>query len=86
MRTLLAFLLLSLPALAQGSAYTYCQSTPNSFGNAATIGYTGSLDLNDQTFTLTVVGQPATPNSFGTHGSAAPQSRHAHAFHLPEPG
>jgi hypothetical protein len=65
MRKLLALLLLSAPALAQGSAYTYCQANPNSFGTVASIGYVGSLDLADQTFTLTVVGHPATPNSFG---------------------
>jgi hypothetical protein len=67
MRTLFALLLLSLPAAAatQGTAYNYCQTTLNSFGTAAVIGYTGSLDRTEQTFTLTVTGHPITPNSFG---------------------
>ena len=65
MRTLFVSLLLSLPAAAQGSAYTYCQSNANSFGTAASIGYSGSLALADGTFALTVTGCPPTRESFG---------------------
>lgn len=65
MRTLLALLLLSLPAVAQGTSYTYCQANPNSFGSTASIGFTGSLNLSEQSFVLSVTGQPVTPNSFG---------------------
>jgi hypothetical protein len=65
MRTLLALVLLSLPAVAQGSSYNYCQANPNSFGTTATITYAGSLNLAEQTFTLSVTGQPVTPSSFG---------------------
>ncbi len=65
MRTLFALLILSLPAAAQGTAYNYCQSTLNTAGTAAVIGYTGSLVLGEQSFTLTVTGQPVTAGSFG---------------------
>lgn len=55
-----------------GSAYTYCEATPHSLGYAAQIGYVGSLDLAANEFTLTVVGCPPVPSSFGmfTYGQA----------------
>ena len=65
MRTLFALLILALPAAAQGTAYNYCQSTVNTTGLAATIGYSGSLDIAGQSFTLSVTGQPISPGSFG---------------------
>jgi hypothetical protein len=65
MRTLFALLILALPAAAQGTAYNYCQSTVNTAGTAAVIGYSGSLVLGEQSFTLSVTGQPVSPGSFG---------------------
>ena len=65
MRSILVLLLLAVPATAQGSAYNYCQSNPNSYGTPALIGYSGSLDLSVGTFTLNVAGCPPAPESFG---------------------
>jgi hypothetical protein len=65
MRTFFALLLLALPAAAQGTAYNYCQSTLNTAGTAAQIGFGGSLDLTSQSFTLSVTGLPVSNNSFG---------------------
>lgn len=48
-----------------GSAYTYCQSSPNSFGTSALIGHTGSLNVADGTFGLTVTGVTPVASAFG---------------------
>jgi hypothetical protein len=65
MKIALALFACALPAAAQGSAYVYCHANPNSFGTTARIGYTGSLNLADDTFTLTVTGCPPAPEGFG---------------------
>jgi hypothetical protein len=65
MRTALLLFLLALPAAAQGNAYNYCQANPNSTLTPASIGYVGSLVLDDQTFGLTVSGLPTHSASFG---------------------
>lgn len=68
MKTTLALLLLALPAGAtasQGTAYNYCQSSVNSFGTQALIGYNGSLTLSDNTFQLFVTGCPPNAGSYG---------------------
>lgn len=58
-----------IPLLGQedsgGHATNYCQATPNSFGTTARIGCTGSLALDDGSFTLTVTGCPPVSTSFG---------------------
>lgn len=48
-----------------GFAWNYCQSSPNSFGTLALIGYTGSLDLSHGSFGLMVNGCPPVASSFG---------------------
>lgn len=48
-----------------GSAYTYCNATPNSFGTPAQINYTGGLGIAAGTFGLRVTGLPVEPMSFG---------------------
>ncbi len=48
-----------------GSAYTYCNATPNSFGSTARINYIGSLGLAQNTFGLRVTGLPVQPQTFG---------------------
>jgi hypothetical protein len=55
-----------------GTADSYCQATLNSQGNAAAIGYGGSLNLAQSTFALSVTGQILHPNGFGmfTFGTA----------------
>jgi hypothetical protein len=65
MKTAIALLLLAVPATSAGTAYNYCSSTPNSFGTAAVIGYTGSLAVTDGTFQLTVTGCPPNAASYG---------------------
>jgi hypothetical protein len=54
-----------------GTAETYCQATANSQGHVASIGYGGSLVLNEHSFGLTVTGHTVHPASFGmfTFGS-----------------
>jgi hypothetical protein len=60
------------PAGGTGDTFTYCQSNPNSQGTTASIGYGGSLILQQHTFGLTVSGQTVIPSSFGmfTYGQA----------------
>jgi hypothetical protein len=65
MKTLLALLFLAASSSAQGSAYTYCQTNPNSFGSHTNIQFAGSLDLSHGTFKLIVTGHPPTPGSWG---------------------
>lgn len=48
-----------------GSAQNYCQSSINSYGTAAVMGYSGSLSLAQGTFGLTVDGVPYDPRSWG---------------------
>jgi hypothetical protein len=48
-----------------GSASTYCNATPNSFGTTARINYIGSLGVSEGTFGLRVTGLPVQPQAFG---------------------
>ena len=48
-----------------GSAYTYCSATLNSFGTTARINYIGSLGVSQNSFGLRVAGLPVQPQSFG---------------------
>ena len=51
--------------LGGGSATNYCQANINSSGNAASIGWIGSLTLSDNTFGLAATGVAQIPNSWG---------------------
>jgi hypothetical protein len=53
------------PASSGGSAYSYCQATSNSSGTIAFVGYAGSLDLQQGSFTLFCTGAAIHPTSFG---------------------
>jgi hypothetical protein len=48
-----------------GSAFNYCQATPNSFGFTGAISFTGSLELADGSFGLRAVGNPLISQSWG---------------------
>jgi hypothetical protein len=48
-----------------GNSYIYCEATPNSQGHVAHIGFSGSLALTVQSFTLNVNGQAIHPQAFG---------------------
>jgi len=62
MKTILAVCLLALSAFA-GSVTTYCDSLPNSTGQVAQCGYTGSLNRVNNDLSMTLAN--ATPNTFG---------------------
>jgi hypothetical protein len=53
------------PGGGGGSSYTYCQSNANSQGHVALIGFGGSLQLHDNTFSLQCTGAIVHPTSFG---------------------
>jgi hypothetical protein len=56
---------------ALGVGETYCQAALNSQGNSASISFSGSLVLEQQSFTLSVTGQTIHAASFGmfTYGT-----------------
>jgi hypothetical protein len=53
------------PGAGGGSSYTYCETSTNSQGHAALIGFGGSLQLHDNTFSLQCTGAIVHPASFG---------------------